>query len=418
MLSHFRFLDSFEIIIKLSTMSLQTSIEFEKESDVLPALEEILNCCNAFHTRGILSIYPIKSKVPIYRIPSGITSLPQLNEWMFNNHRQKFYERNGTIAIDEKRIVMNTSHMCTDGNYILNLIDHLSRPNEHWEMPPIPQSAAHTYKEKIKLHPETAILCLGDPNISRVFPKQKPSKKNVFYGNHHIICPISEIKNYSAHDDKVHQISENQWTSIALSAAAFNHFSFDRTKFSISTVYDLKRLLSENERNNKALQNYVASLPATAHPTPKTTVRELGNLMRKDFIRGINEKDYFSHMKSLDDFIFRRWRRPTLPGLGFEYSSMGILKIQPPIKDAHVTLMCEPAMGCGQLSFLSFTKENVVKKTKEFIGELQFNSMDITPEESLIISKSIEYSMKKLKDSTTVEDAIEELYHFQNSLRK
>ena len=400
-------------------MSMQTSIEFESSSYVKPALEEILNCCNAFHTRGILSIYPIKSKVPIYRIPSGITSLPQLNEWMFNNHRQKFYERNGTIAIDEKRIVMNTSHICTDGLFLINLIDHLSRPNEHWDMAPIPQSAAHTYNAEVKSHPETAILCLGDPNVSRIFPKKKPSNKNVFYGNHHIIYPISKVKNYSAKDDKIHKISENMWTSIALSAAAFNYYSsFDQNKFSISTVYDLRRLLSKDENNNKALQNYVASLPATAHPTPKTTIGELGDMMRKDFNRGLKNKDYFSHMKSLDDFIFRRWRRPTLPGLGFEFSSMGILKIKPPIKDAHITLMCEPSMGCGQLSFLSFTKENVVKNTKEFIGELQFNSMDITQEESFIIAKSIEYAMTKLNDSTTISDAIEELHSFQTSLQK
>ena len=80
--------------------------------------------------------------------------------------------------------------------------------------------------------------------------------------------------------------------------------------------------------------------------------------------------------------------------------------------------MCDDKKDCIQTSFLSFTKEFVKKGTKEFVGEFQFNSGEFHPNEALIFTKSIDYGMKKLKDSTTVQKAIEELSEFQSSLRK
>lgn len=108
---------------------------------------------------------------------------------------------------------------------------------------------------------------------------------------------------------------------------------------SISTVFNLRRLLPKEKVNN-SMPNFIAAMPVSAYPDEKTTLKKFGQLMRNDFNRGLLDGNLFSHLKTVWECVYRPWRRPTAPGVAIEMSSMGPVNISGPVNYAFITLTC------------------------------------------------------------------------------
>lgn len=384
-------------------------LEFENSDAVQKAIQEVLSCSNAFHTKGIVFWGESTSEVPIHKIPSELQTLQDIANWMHREHPLKISEKMGVIACDDTRLALSIIHGTGDGDYCLRFVEHLCHPDEHWEMPKCPRSAEEEFNTQIQSQPKTNVFCAADTNLSRLISDQKDDQSARHFGNYYFTLPISEIRGYSETDSKIHGISETMWTSLLLAHAAFSKETFSEVHFSISTVYNLRRLLQKDDID-LSRQNYIASLPVTAHPTETSSIKELGEMMRDDFQKGINEGRLFSHMKTVWEAVYRPWRNPNGPGIGIEMSSMGQMKVCGPVKDAFVTLICDDKKDVGSVSFLTYTIENENRgDEKTFIGQMQYNSGEISDGEIELFSKLVIHAMTKFEDSMKVGDAINEL---------
>lgn len=385
-------------------------LEFENSEEVQKALKEVLSCFNAFHTKGIVFWGESNNDIPILKIPPELKTLQDISNWMHQEHPVKISERMGMIACDDTRLAIEFIHGAGDGDYSLRFVEHLCHPDEHWEMPKCPRSAEQEFKAQIQSQPKVTVFCAADPNLSRILSDQKDDQSKRHFDNYYFTIPFNEIRGYSESDGKIHQISENMWTSLVLAYAAFSEKTFSETAFSISTVYNLRRLVPKEDINDLSRQNYIASLPVTAHPSLETSIRELGEMMRSDFKKGLNSGYLWSHMKSAWEAVYRPWRNPNAPGVAIEMSSMGTMKVSGPVKDAFVTLTCDDKKDVGSVSFLSYTVEYENRGgEKNFVGQMQYNTGEVSPNEVLMFTKLVVYAMTKFDEKMTVGEAIEEL---------
>lgn len=409
----YRRFDPTEIICNVFDLAMHIVLEFENSEDVQKAIDEVLKCSNAFHTKGLVNWCEASGEVPIFKIPSDLETLQDIANWMHREHPLRIRERMGMIACDEKRLAIEIIHGTGDGDYCLRFVEHLCHPDEHWEMPKCPRSAEEEFNSQIQAQPKANVFCAADANLSRLLGDKKDDQATRHFGNYYFTIPLKEIRGYSPENDKIHGISETMWSSLLVSHAAFSKATFSETNFSISTVYNLRRLVSKDDVD-LSRQNYIASLPVTSHPSENTTLKEVGDMMRSDFQQGLKEGRLFSHMKTVWEAVYRPWRNPNAPGIGIEMSSMGTMKISGPVKDAFVTLICDDKKDLGSVSFLTYTAENENKGgEKTFIGQMQYSSGEISDEEIELFSKYVIHAMTKFDDKMTVGDAINELRNLQ-----
>ena len=128
---------------------MQYSIEFEDPKAVPAAVEELIRCVNAFRVQGgLIWLNEKRQDTTVHKIPAGLNTLEEVNDWMYRTHTPNFRKAFGTIAADDHRIVVNASHICGDGVFIAKLLEHLSKPSEYGKthVAPIPLSA-HEYFE-------------------------------------------------------------------------------------------------------------------------------------------------------------------------------------------------------------------------------------------------------------------------------
>lgn len=405
----YRRFDSTEIICNVFSLVMHIVLEFDSSESVQKAIEKVLSCSNAFHTKGIVFWGESTSPVTIQKLPSTLATLQDVANYMHKEYPLKISEKMGVIACDDRRLALSIIHGAGDGDYCLRFVEHLCHPDEHWEMPKCPRSAEEEFKDKIDNQPKTTVFCAADANLSRLISNNKDDQNNRYFGNYYFTLPVNQIRGFSEEDGNVHQISETMWTSLLLANAAFSKETFSETHFSISTVYNLRRLVTKDDAD-LSRQNYIASMPVTAHPLESTTISELGKMMRDDFQKGLDEGRLFSHMKTVWEAVYRPWRNPNAPGIGIEMSSMGKMKVSGPVKDAFVTLICDDKKDVGSVSFLTYTIENENKDNeKTFVGQMQYNTGEISPKEIELFSKYVIHAMTKFNESMTVGDAINEL---------
>ena len=162
------------------------------------------------------------------------------------------------------------------------------------------------------------------------------------------------------------------------------------------------------------MQNFIAAMPVSANPDEKTSLKEFGEMMRNDFNRGLREGNLFSHLKTCWEGVYRPWRRPTAPGVAIEMSSMGPVKISGPVKDAFVTLTCNDKKDIGSISLLTYAADNEnTGGERKFIGQMQYNTGEISAPECEAFTKEVIYAMTNFDDNMTVGEALNELRNFQ-----
>jgi hypothetical protein len=108
---------------------MQLSLEFHDKSSVPPAIEEIIRTVNAFRFKiGWVNYVTTNATPMVHTIPSHLTTLPAINEWIYANHTPGWRDVLATIAATDTRVVLNVQHSVGDSRYLVGLYKHLSPP--------------------------------------------------------------------------------------------------------------------------------------------------------------------------------------------------------------------------------------------------------------------------------------------------
>ena len=399
-------------------INMQIAVEFEDSRYVAPAVEEFIKCMNSFRCQTNLLYISTSNNTPtVEKIPPGLKTLKDVAVWMNKTHMPK---RNSlaTIACDDKRVVVTSSHICNDGMYCIHLIEHICDPSSYgtWHSPPIPNSIFNNLRKEVFEHPNTALYCAGDKHICRLLPKLPVAKgKDGKFCLFSFDCPTSEIMGFDQKTGHIKSITEAQWLAQGLSHTVFEHNDSFKD-FGISTVLDLRRTLSPEALNDPAWGECIASVPVNAKPTMSMTLEQLGQEMRNNFNARMKNKDYLSHMRSTWEAIFRPWRNPIPPGIALETSSMGPIHIKRPVVDAWTSLISPDKNKLDQTSFMTYTLDNQAQNKTSFVGQFQANSAEFNEKDGDTFIKMLEFSLKNLNYKMTVKEALDAISNFKNGL--
>lgn len=396
-------------------LNMQIAVEFEDPKYVPPAVDEFVRCMNSFRCQANpLYIRANHNETPVYKIPSNLKTLKECALWMNKAHTPKWNPL-ATIACDDNRIVISSSHSCNDGTRCIQLIEHICHPEKYGTMPtsPVAKAMYHQHIKEIFSHDHTTVYCSADPKLSHLFPKRPVSeKKDSKFLLPSIEIPISDLVGYDPTTQHVKKLTELQWITQSLAGIVFEQdYSFNN--IGISTVLDLRRFIPESEATDPSCQECIASVPVYGHPTMDMTLNELGNQMRQNFNKHIANKDYYSHIRSIWEAIFRPWIHSTPPGIALEVSSMGPVHLKSPVKDAWISLITPDPYKIFQTSFLTYTLMNQNNSTKTFVGQFQCNSRELNELDADLFVQMVKFAMTQLDYKMTVSESLHALEKFR-----
>jgi hypothetical protein len=397
---------------------MQCSLEFTDPAAVPVAIEETIRFCNAFRTRCRwlhLNAYDVTPTV--HQIPQNLPTLTAVNDWIFKSHTPPSSEVLGTIAADENRLVVNILHSVADSRYLVRLIEHLSNPAAYGTKNSslLPSSAFNYFSKQISAR-EPLRTCATEPLISRVLLKKPlvPQKKSEFLINY-LVEPSTALKSFDPKTRTSRKMTELMWTSLMLSTSAFNG---QLMPAGLSTVVDLRRFLTPEQLSDNSWQNTVASIQIRADLTLDRTVEEVTKEMREQLELKIERGDWLGHMHTVRNCVFKPWIKvPPPPGLGIEMSSIGVINIKKPVKNALITMMCPGHQVYQGISFLNQSIRNLDEGTTTYIAQFQHTTQELNREDGLVLAESVRYALKNIGPEMRIGDAVEKVLKFQSTFR-
>jgi hypothetical protein len=390
-------------------------MEFHDKSSVPPAIAEIIRSVNAFRMKiGWINYLATNSTPTVHKIPSSVTTLPALNQWIFDHHTPGPRDVLASIAADDTRIAINVQHAVADSRYLVSLCERICDPSSYGEraVPPLSESAYEYFAKQIQEHdPQTT--CSGTAEISRVFPQKPlvPAKKSRFVINY--ICePISSFKCYDSRAGGVRSFTEALYMALALSNAAFDGGVV--RGFGLSTVVDLRRFCPPERLRTNAQQNWVASVQVHTRPVLTETVGDVQRRLRAVLDRRLADGSWLGHMRNVREMVMHPWRKANpAPGLGIELSSVGPVRIRRPVKDCHLTMIVPGSRPYQGISFLNYSLTNVDVNRAEFLGQFQHTTMELNEQDGRLLRDSVRFSLQNTVPTQTIGEAIDDIRRFQ-----
>jgi hypothetical protein len=137
--------------------------------------------------------------------------------------------------------------------------------------------------------------------------------------------------------------------------------------------------------------------------------------MRAALERKLADGWWLAHMRSVYEIVMHQAQSPQKPpGLGIELSSVGPIRIRPPVKDCHITMVVPGNRPYEGISFLNYSLTNLDTGDTQFLGQFQHTTMELNKEDGRLLRDSVRYSLQNTDTEQTIGDAIDDIRRFQD----
>lgn len=348
-----------------------------------------------------VNIIPLMKHTELVKIPQ-FTDINYAVNYVTKFHIPKCSEALGKIAYNDKIVVVNTNHTVGDGTYLIDLNKFVlgeSKLSDNHLQTPIALEEA--FKE------EMAPLS-GEPDfMSTPFNYEKTRfavPESVFAPHLPFEIPLEKLKCYN--NGKLNRITDNLWTSLIMSASAKNNYI---DMFGLYVCYNLRK-----------------------HMKKPTTFDHCNIFARKAVSVPINDKDEFltsvndrfrqkfDEQKALDD-LFRfvkqsKFKHPPNSALNLEISNVGTVKATGIIEDIYLGLKIPLSYSGTELCLLTYTID--YGKRKVLMGSVRSPIHVIPLADGQLIAGSVQHFLENIDLHTKVNDAMQQLYKFQQNYVK
>lgn len=377
-------------------------LEIEKPSDVPEIVEKIYNRVPGLHIRSDgEQLYMKKAPLEVYKLPSNITSLNNAAEWMFDNHTPPYNKALASLAANNTKIVLNTNHMCSDGIFIKNLIESLPK-KEGNTIDQIPISVFTNFKNQIPTNSDSAYLFDEDPNISRIIPQTTPEPKNTRLSS---VFDEFELSKLSCNQNgKIVGLTDMFWVASSLAVMVSNR---KLGKCGTATAINMRPFLDQS-RKNLSIGNHVASISATAKLDLDDTIKQLAQKLRSSFNENLKNGLHYKHLAATYRAIVLGQVLEHPPGLGFEVSNIGPVRIGKQINDIFITNLM-PSCHVDGVCLASYSKMFENNKDAKISNLFCYSDQDIHDNEAALLAESINQILKDVKYDQTVRSTIKSI---------
>jgi hypothetical protein len=323
---------------------------------------------------------------------------------MFERHTPDFSQRLANIGANSDSIVLTCGHICADGGYFVYLFDSLANDTNYIAHAAVPTHVQELLESEIRKHSFEIPHLYIDPSVTRIRPKCPIRIRSMNCQHVHLSSPIQSFQCYDKSSGKVHGLTDSFWTSLILSAAAFNP---TLPRAGVATCVDLRPFLSDQSKVDWSLGLNYSNVNVAAPMSMSQTVGELAREMRKDFNFKIDSGYHFAFLNTLT----RAPPGDLLPGVGLELSNIGQLRLKDPIVDAYIKSSVSDDNGDPLLSFSAFA---VVGKRQNIVHtNVRYRPSLIDRKDVEAISHGVFFALKEIPVTCTVGQAVQAIRNFQ-----
>ncbi|OHS94242.1 hypothetical protein TRFO_39570 [Tritrichomonas foetus] len=389
----------------------QLALKVSDQSKIRHFIEILKEQVIGLHLQSDGEKLSIRNGSPIvYNFSNNITSLKEGCKTVGIMSNADMDKSVGFLGYNDNQIVLSVNHLCADGGYFLDLVKLLSGTIQPMkERPNIPICCEELFENDIKKVGSQDVEVLSvDSKLTRItFPSPRKVDPNILISNDNLVLPISSLSFFDNHTKKLHGLTENLWASSVLTAMAFNH-KFNE-KVGVSTCLSLRPYLTDPHKFNNGLDitNCYASISALAQITKNTKVSDMASQMKQNFNRRVLNGAGFAYFNAMRE----QWDLPHVPGAGCEVSSIGHLRLMPPIEDAYMTCHFTAKNFDNIFTMMTFSVET--PKRNDLTIQVRHADYMLTPQDTVKLIASLQHALTKLDTRKTVGEALLELSEVQ-----
>lgn len=374
---------------------------------------------------------------PIFQVtPLPVTHknhLQQISESFISDHYVNPSIRLGSIGYTNNFIVLNLSHSVGDGGYFRFIIEQLNKflhneKSPFWDkkIPYFQREPVDIFRNDLKNAPQSDFSWWNKPKVNRVYSNTKsinPSfdlKTNCEYVTKRIdssnLACFYPIPN-SPKKGRLHGLTNSFWTSIYL-ASSIHNLSLPKPigiedHISMPTVVDLRRYMNISEIGFDVGNNFSNVIPY-ASVSLEEKLSCIGQRMKNNMFELMKKKNDIYTLKSFDNILNAPKKSKPPPGCSVELTYVGPIHIKEPIVD----IWCGHSMNVrsSAISMMGFSIVNDNIGRNELVTRLRYSPPYFDDSEAKNMANVIDFCLKNIEDTMTVNQALEEAASYAKTI--
>lgn len=401
----------------------QFALEFTDKKYLPTFLSMITNATTGLYVKSdgdnFLSSFKDPDHVTVHQLPRYLKTLPDCCEWIYRTYSPSPNYSLASIAADETRLIVNSSHSLTDGGFYLNLLQNIQNPTKKElfnEQFPLPSDLIDClFKDQFKKFKEnfnSKFFNLKQTDFTYLNLQEKVSLPDPYDDIPHRFRAEIEYNELSPfiYDKKLRKI--NSKITDLLSAGLCLSINAKNGQFGpigFCNCFDFRNLVPNEENELKFGNSFSIYFLAIENVNHSISINEICSIFRNklNYLRSNN----FLYKELLFPFDYARINSPIAV-----VSNLGKIRFKSPIKDFYLqdTEKDESCKPIIQLT--SYSKINENDLSNKLILYLRASNSVVSVKNTKEIFETLIHFLKSVNPSNRVGDVFDELIHFQNSV--
>ena len=377
----------------------------------LPAVVDILlKGISAFHlkTDG-KSVFNNPTPVEIFEMPKSLKNACEAALWIDRERRPDLSKRLAAIGVSDTKVAVAVSHLLADGGFCSRMLERITS-DVHEVAPFVPRPVEDVFAREladpalpVQEHVDGVGKLAAIPWSDDV-EKGLPEDVRCMYFFQSL--KVDELSCWDREKKRFNGLTENLWLAMTVSYAAF---SGNQEKMGCSTCVDLRQLLKG--KPDLSVGNCFSSISVIPKGfTKNMTLREIGELMRRDLVAKKNNGGFLASVKGgLGGYVVSPPREAFA-----ELSNVGRMELKKPIVDVWVQQTMKSRGIEAIMPTLSFSTAGDCEH--RIAVRTQYSPTVVSERVANVLFKSIVHLLKNMPLDAPFTAAFDEAQRYQKTL--
>ena len=347
-------------------------------------------------------------EIPVFRIPNGFKDVKEATNYVSIHHSPNPKYSLATICANDDTVIINSSHACTDGVYMLNLYNTI-RDDIECESPKAIYNMFDLYKDQIEAAEPYTSIDFINPKLTRFTSKDE--KLTTMYAYSSRRCVKSKVRDMKCFDRKLQKpvgLTDALYAYHILSASAYEK---KLDKCGVSTCVNLRPYLKTKDTFENTNQFSMIDIVAN-DVTYDTTIRELMKKTRESYQNHLQKGTIFGCQKpSNEPFDITK----IIPGVRVGVSNVGQFKLGGPFDDVYIERTARN-QGIPRVDIIHFSV--IGENRNDLYSQYDFQYDTLTPREIDLLGNSLVYGLENIDLDESCGSALEKIINFQEKFIK
>ena len=378
---------------------LQISLEMESKESVETAIEYFKKVAIGLKTRCVGERLELKNDdICMYKLPKRYSRLEDAALYTYNNCTPSFDKACGSIAYNDRQVILNLWHYYSDGGFIRYLLQHFgemdidvpNKRNDGFEF-------MQMYADKA---PDNVVAPNFDNNLTRIKTNDRENLSYELVDDQYITkyWKTNEIKNYDQKIRAPKRFTETIYMANYFAACAHENRLLDT--FGMNTVIDLRKWLKRPINFGDCA--HMSNVSPFCNVRANMKICDFADLMRKSLDEKLSHYEHFGLFKSPQ----HNQEISPLQGSFFEISNMGPMPIKKPIQNLWISMGMK-GYDRNTISNMSFSVND--GENNNVVTRFRWNPLLLSPYEARRMANCVNHFIQNISYDRYVDNVFDEI---------